>query len=65
MKKSYPINCKSIEIFVKLDFFTNVLVVWAAFLYTESYWEHQLITPEKKWHFDFDNGQIVNHKLIG
>ena len=28
---------KSIEIFVKLDFFTNVLVVWFVFDYTENY----------------------------
>ena len=56
---------QSIKILVKLDFFTNVLVVWFVFVYTEIYWEQQLIAPEKKWHFGFDIGKNVNLKLIG
>ena len=47
---------QSVEIFVKLDFFTNDLVVLFIFVYTGSYWEQQLIAPEKKWHFGFDSG---------
>ena len=54
---------QSIKIFVKLDFFTNVLVDWFVFVYTESYWEQQLSAPEKKWHFGFQSGKNVNLKF--
>jgi hypothetical protein len=56
---------QSIKIFVKLDFFTNVLVVCFVFVYTESYWEQLLIAPEKKLYFGFDSSKNVNFKLIG
>ena len=39
---------QSIKIFVNIDFFTNVLIVWFVFVYTESYWAQHLVAPEKK-----------------
>ena len=47
--------------------FVNVFwiasIVWFVFVYTEIYWEQQLIAPEKKWHFGFDSGKNVNFKF--
>ena len=42
--KSPPL---SIKIFIKLDFFTNALAVWFVFVYTEIYWEQQLIAKKR------------------
>ena len=61
---SWKSPTQSIKIFIKLDFFTNALAVWFGFVYTESYWEQQLIAPEMKWQFGFDSGKNVNFKLI-
>ena len=60
--KSVP---QSIKIFVKLDF-SLMFWLFGLFLSTlQHYWEHQLTALEKKCHFGFDSGKIVNFKFIG
>ena len=40
---------QSIKIFVKLDSFINVLVVWFVFVYTEIYWDNSWL--HQKWSY--------------
>ena len=53
---------QSIKIFVKLDFFTNVLAVWFVFVYIRFSWDwlHQ-----KKINLWFWQWQKMNFQLIG
>ena len=56
---------QSIKFFVKLDLFHKCFGCLVWFCLHWKFWEQQLNTQEKKWHFGFDSGKNVNFKLIG
>ena len=55
---------QSIKIFVELDFFTNILVVFLLLFQLFSA-EHEVSDTEEKCYFGFDSGKNINFKLSG